>query len=164
MAKAKVTTRVEKPILVIEDEDNIREIIKYTLEQEGQLVKDAANGELGLEMAREDPQPKVILLDWNMPGMDGMEVLAAIREDYKTERIPVIMLTAEKKMGNIDDAFDARVDGYITKPFDPDVLWPTIKKNLIDVISNRQKYWKKAEDKAGSLPGDKKKKPGRLVG
>jgi CheY-like chemotaxis protein len=156
------TSYSEKPVLVIEDEESIREIIKYTLEQNGHTVKVAENGKKGLEMAKEEPLPKVILLDWMMPEMDGVEVLNAIREDYETEKIPVIMLTAKSAIGNIEDAFEARADGYITKPFDPDLLWPMIKEKLKECIPNRRKYWNKKEEKV--RPTTRKRNPENLVG
>ena len=133
--------------LVIEDEDHIRRIIKYNLELEGFKVDTAENGKIGLEMLRSMKHPKVILLDWNMPEKDGMEVLTAIREDHETEKIPVIMLTAKGTIGDVEDAFEAKADGYITKPFDPGKLGEMIKEKLKDCISNRQKHWNEKEEK-----------------
>jgi two-component system alkaline phosphatase synthesis response regulator PhoP len=149
-------------VLVVEDEEHIRQIIKYNLELEGFAVQVAKDGITGLEMAHSDPKPTVILLDWMMPGMDGMQVLSALRRDEYTEKIPVIMLTAKRTIGSIEDAFDAKADGYITKPFDPTVLGEEIRKKLKECLSNRRKYWK---DEGQEKPDSSRKRdPANLVG
>lgn len=121
-------------VLLIEDEKHIRQIVKYNLELEGFTVNTAENGKVGLEMLRSmKEKPEIVLLDRMMPEMDGLEVLQAIREDYKLENIPVIMLTAKQDTGDMKDAFEARANGYITKPFDPEKLGDMIKKKLIRI-------------------------------
>ncbi len=149
-------------VLLVEDEEHIRKIIKYNLELEGFTVQVAKDGITGLEMAHSDPKPTVILLDWMMPGMDGMQVLSALRRDEYTEKIPVIMLTAKRTIGSIEDAFDAKADGYITKPFDPVVLGGEIRKKLKECISNRRKYWKDEDQETPD--STKKRDPANLVG
>ena len=148
-------------ILVVEDEEHIRKIIKYNLELQKFAVQLAKDGPEGFEMAHSDPKPMVILLDWMMPGMDGMQVLSALRRDEYTKKIPVIMLTAKRTIGNIEDAFEAKADGYITKPFDPTVLGETIRKKLREVISYRRKYWKDEDEEKSAPP---KRDPANLVG
>jgi two-component system alkaline phosphatase synthesis response regulator PhoP len=149
-------------VLVVEDEEHIRQIIKYNLELEGFTVQIAKDGPTGFEMAHSDPKPTVILLDWMMPGMDGMQVLSALRRDEYTEKIPVIMLTAKRTIGNIEDAYETKADGYITKPFDPTVLGQKIRNKLRDCISNRQKYWKDEDQEKPDSPP--KRNPANLVG
>ena len=151
-------------VLVVEDEDHIRQIIKYNLELEGFKIQEAENGKVALEMLRSmEEKPKVVLSDRMMPEMDGIELLEAIREDYELEKIPVIMLTAKATIGDIEDAFDAKADGYITKPFDPEKLGDMIKEKLKDCITNRQKHWNKKEEKPKKVKSATRN-PENLVG
>ena len=116
-------------ILVIDDEEHIRVVLDDNLKLDGFEVHLAADGYTGLELARQE-RPKVILLDWMMPGMDGLEVLSELKYDRRTEHIPVFMLTAKGMLGDIDRAFDVGADDYLTKPFDPIQLGKTIRKKL----------------------------------
>ena len=151
-------------VLVVEDEDHIRQIIKYNLELEGFKIQEAENGKVALEMLRSmEEKPKVVLSDRMMPEMDGIELLEAIREDYELEKIPVIMLTAKATIGDIEDAFDAKADGYITKPFDPEKLGDMIKEKLKDCIPNRQKHWNKKKEKPKKVKSATRN-PENLVG
>ena len=117
------------PVLVVEDEEHIRNILEYNLKLDGFDVYQAEDGPKGLELARKK-KPDVILLDWMMPEMDGLEVLSELKHNKKTSRIPVFMLTAKGTVGDMDRAFDIGADDYITKPFDPMQLGKTIKKKL----------------------------------
>jgi len=149
-------------VLAIEDEEHIRQIVKYNLELDGFKVETAENGAVGLEKLRKmEEKPSVVLLDRMMPEMNGMEVLTAIRDDYELEKIPVIMLTAKSTIGDIEDAFDAKADGYITKPFDPEKLGQMVKNKLRDCIDNRKKHWK--EEKPKKVDNDGKRNPENLV-
>jgi DNA-binding response OmpR family regulator len=116
-------------ILVVEDEEHIRLVVEYNLRREGFEVYLAEDGSTALELARK-AIPDVILLDWMLPGMDGLEVLTELKHDKRTEHIPVFMLTAKGMPGDIDRAFDLGADDYITKPFDPRLLGEVIKKKL----------------------------------
>ncbi len=148
-------------VLLIEDEEHIRQIIKYNLEMRGFTVQLARDGIEGIKMVHEDPRPKVILLDWLMPGMSGIEVLSAIRADEEIKKIPVIMLTIKGAIGDIEDAFEAKVDGYITKPFDPELLGEMIRDKLRTCIHNRRKYRKEEKEQARDKP--RKKNVANLV-
>ena len=148
-------------VLLIEDEEHIRRIIKYNLEMESFTVQLAQDGIEGIKMAHEDPKPKVILLDWMMPGMSGIEVLSVIRADEEIKKIPVIMLTAKGTIGDIEDAFEAKVDGYITKPFDPELLGKMIRDKLRTCMRNRRKYRKEEKERARNKP--RKKNVANLV-
>jgi len=117
------------PVLVIEDEKSIRMVLEYNLRLDGFEVYLAEDGPTGLELAREK-KPKVILLDWMMPEMDGLEVLSELKYDKRTEHIPVFMLTAKGMIGDIERAFALGADDYITKPFEPVELGHTIKTKL----------------------------------
>ncbi len=125
------------PVLVVEDEEHIRNILEYNLKLDGFEVYLAENGRTGLEHARQK-KLELILLDWMMPEMDGLEVLSELKHDKKTKHIPVFMLTAKGMLGEIDRAFNVGADDYITKPFDPVLLGNTIRKKLEECASRNK--------------------------
>lgn len=116
-------------VLVVEDEEHIRKVLEYNLKLDGFEVYLAGDGPTGLELAREK-KPQVILLDWLMPEIDGLEVLSKLKHDERTEDIPVFMLTAKGMMLDVGRALYEGADDYITKPFDPVELGKIIKKKL----------------------------------
>jgi len=116
-------------VLVIEDEEHVRKVLEYNLKLDGFEVYLAEDGPCGLEAARER-RPDVILLDWLMPKIDGLEVLSELKHDEKTKHIPVFMLTAKGMMLDVGRALYEGADDYITKPFDPIQLGETIKQKL----------------------------------
>lgn len=111
-------------VLVIDDDPQVRELLKRFLEKEGFQVEQASNGKDGLKMARE-LHPHAITLDVMMPGMDGWAVITALKADPKLSAIPVIMLTMvqDKNMGYALGAQD-----YLTKPIDRDKLMRVLEK------------------------------------
>lgn len=120
-------------ILVIDDDKAIRLVLKKELTLHGFDVYLAKNGHGGLKLANKLAKvgkPEVVLLDWVMPKMDGLKVLSELKHNANTEHIPVFMLTAKSKIGDIDRAFSKRADGYITKPFDGKELGKMIKEKL----------------------------------
>jgi len=127
LGKIQMSGRIS--VLVVEDEEHIRKILEYNLKLDGFSVSLAEDGRKGLEFAR-GKKPDVILLDWAMPEMNGLEVLSELKHDEKTEDIPVFMLTAKGIMGDVERAFEIGADDYITKPFDPAQLGKTIKRKL----------------------------------
>ena len=108
-------------ILVIEDETHIRRLLEYRLGSEGFEVYSASGGADGLKIAR-DKRPDVILLDWLMPEINGLEVLAELRRDEITKDIIVFMLTAKNMLDDMETALASGAHDYITKPFDGAVL------------------------------------------
>lgn len=116
-------------VLVVEDEEHIRRVLQYNLQLDGFEVHQADNGARALEIAAE-LMPDLILLDWMMPGMDGLEVLSKLKQDKKTENIPVFMLTAKGMMADVGRALYEGADDYITKPFDPTQLGRTLRKKM----------------------------------
>jgi DNA-binding response OmpR family regulator len=122
-------------ILVIEDEEHIRKILEYNLKLDGFEVYLAEDGPSGLKLAREK-KPELILLDWMMPGMDGLEVLSKLKSCESTENIPVFMLTAKGMMRDIGQALCKGADDYITKPFDPTDLGQTLRHKLENFVKN----------------------------
>lgn len=116
-------------VLVVEDEAHIRRVLEYNLKLDGFVVYLAEDGAAGLKLALEK-RPDVILLDWLMPLMNGLQVLAELKNDSKTEDIPVFMLTAKGMLSDVTQALDMGADDYITKPFNSTQLGKTICEKL----------------------------------
>ena len=116
-------------ILVIDDEKDLIELVRYNLEKEGFDVVGAADGKAGLEVAREH-RPDLILLDLMMPGLDGLEVCRRLRADGRTAGIPVILLTAKATEADRVVGLEMGADDYITKPFSPRELVARVKTRL----------------------------------
>ncbi len=116
-------------ILVVEDEAHIRRVLEYNLKLDGFEVYLAEDGAVGLKIANEK-KPDVILLDWLMPVMNGLQVLAKLKADSSTEKIPVLMLTAKGMLNDVTQAIEMGADDYITKPFNPIHLGKTIMERL----------------------------------
>ena len=103
-------------ILVVEDEDDIVTLLRYTLEREGFRVSAATNGEEALLLCREQ-MPDLVLLDWMLPLLSGSDVCRQLRRTDDTAEIPVIMLTARGEETDRVRGLNAGADDYITKPF-----------------------------------------------
>jgi DNA-binding response OmpR family regulator len=116
-------------VVVIDDEKDLIELVRYNLEKEGFDVIGAMNGEAGLEIARQH-RPNLILLDLMLPGMDGLEVCRRIRSDNATVRIPLIILTAKADEPDRIVGLELGADDYITKPFSPRELAARVKAVL----------------------------------
>ncbi len=116
-------------ILVVDDERDILELIKFNLEREGFEVHTVDSGEAALAQAsRIDPD--VMVLDLMLPGVDGTEVCRRIRSSSLTAQIPIIMLTARAEDADIVRGLETGADDYITKPFSPKVLVARIRAAL----------------------------------
>jgi len=105
-------------ILVVEDEPAIQELIKLNLEQAGYRVVQAFDAEGAATRVRA-ALPHLIVLDWNLPGMQGIDYCRNIRADRRTQAIPVIMLTGRTAEADKLAGFDVGADDYVTKPFSP---------------------------------------------
>ena len=111
-----------KRVLVIDDDADIRELVTWKLSHAGYSTLAAADGEAGLIAATTGDAgelPDVVLVDWMMPKMTGVEVCAALRGNPLTAAIPVILLTAKAEEAEVERGFAAGVDDYIVKPFSP---------------------------------------------
>lgn len=116
-------------VLVVDDEPDVLLLCRVNLEFEGYTVIDAQDGEQALEKVRLE-KPDIILLDVMMPGMDGWEVLASLKEDPTTREIPVVMLTAKvRELDQIHGLTQGAID-YVNKPFNPIALSRTIREAL----------------------------------
>ncbi len=125
----------QNTVLVVDDEENIRTILAYNLQPHGFEVYQAENGLKGLEIAREKI-PDVIILDWMMPEMDGLEMLSELRKDEETKDIPVIMLTAKGVMTDVGQALYRGADDYILKPFEPEELAEIVSSKIENLIKS----------------------------
>jgi len=108
-------------VLVVEDEADIVTLLKYNLEKEGFRVVAAGDGEEALLLAGEQT-PHIVLLDWMLPLMSGLEVCRQLRRNPKTRDIPIIMLTARGEEGDRVRGLNSGADDYLTKPFSPTEL------------------------------------------
>lgn len=103
-------------VLIVEDDPDIRGVLKMTLELAGLKVIEAKNGHECLTKL-ENKSPDLVIVDWMMPGMDGVELVRRIRQPKKHLKLPVIMLTAKSEEMDRVDGLDAGADDYITKPW-----------------------------------------------
>jgi len=110
-----------KTVLVVDDDPDIRELVSWKLTQAGYTTRAACDGEDGLAATVEDEGrlPDLILVDWMMPKMTGIEMCRAVRANPLTARIPLILLTANAQEAEVERGFAAGVDDYIVKPFSP---------------------------------------------
>lgn len=108
-------------ILLIEDDPSITELIRYNLEQKGYKVRCESDGEEGLSCAK-DHVPDLILLDWMLPNLSGIEICSQLRRHKNTKNIPIIMLTARSEETDRIRGLDTGADDYVTKPFSPQEL------------------------------------------
>jgi two-component system phosphate regulon response regulator PhoB len=116
-------------ILVVEDEQAIAEMIMSCLEMAGFAVKRAANGQIAYQMVL-DTAPDLILADWMMPMMTGLELTKRLKRDENTAEIPIILLTAKSDEDDKINGFEAGVDDYVVKPFSPRELIARIRAVL----------------------------------
>ena len=116
-------------ILVVDDEENIRELVRYNLAREGYQVTTVGSGEEALKQAGSKP-PDLIVLDLMLPGMDGFAVCRQLKNDVRTAHIPIVMLTVKGEESDIVVGLELGADDYITKPFSPKVLLARIKAVL----------------------------------
>jgi two-component system phosphate regulon response regulator PhoB len=105
-------------VLIVEDEPALITLLRYNLEREGFRVGEASDGEEALVLIEEET-PDIILLDWMLPLMSGIEVCRRIRRLPATRDVPIIMLTAKGEEGDKVRGLDAGADDYVTKPFSP---------------------------------------------
>ncbi len=117
-----------KRVLIVEDQPDIRELIRMTLEMEELEIHEASNGPDGLEKAI-SLQPQLVLLDVMMPGgMDGFTVCERIRADPKLKRTKVVLLTARAQVEDRQRGMRAGADEYLVKPFSPRQLLSVVGK------------------------------------
>lgn len=130
---------VKEKILIVEDEQDIQELVRYNLANEGYQVEGVPTGEEAITHARKH-LPDLIILDLMLPGIDGLEVCKILKREHKTAEIPIVMLTAKGEDADIVAGLELGADDYITKPFSPRVLIARVRTVL------RRTRGKKTED------------------
>ncbi|MCW2973039.1 MAG: phoB [Thermoleophilia bacterium] len=123
------SSTADRDIVVIEDEEAIRDVVEYNLQREGFEVRTAGDGRAGLQLVR-DRTPKLVVLDLMLPELDGLEVCRALREDPATRLVPVIMLTAKGDESDIVLGLGVGADDYVVKPFSPKELVARVRAIL----------------------------------
>ncbi|NMM26166.1 MAG: response regulator [Glaciimonas sp.] len=126
----------EIQFLIVDDFSTMRRIIASLLKELGYVkIREAEDGEKALHLLRSNQHDGIpvdfVITDWNMPVMDGLELLKAIRQDGSLNHLPVMMVTAEAKRENIILAAEAGADGYIVKPFNAATLKAKLDKILL---------------------------------
>ncbi len=126
-----VTTNppTKETILVVDDEEDILELLRYNLIKEGYQVVCADTGEEALKKS-EEPLPDLIILDLMLPGINGLDVCKQLKRGAKTENVPIIMLTAKTEESDIVTGLEVGGDDYVTKPFSPKVLLARVRSLL----------------------------------
>jgi two-component system, OmpR family, alkaline phosphatase synthesis response regulator PhoP len=120
---------VKPRVLVVDDEDDLLELVRYNLTKEGYAVDCVGSGEEALKSVRRE-LPALIVLDLMLPAVDGLEVCRRLKSDPKTRDVPIVMLTAKSEEGDMIAGLDRGADDYIAKPFSPRVLTARIKALL----------------------------------
>ena len=116
-------------VLLVEDETDIREMLTFSLERAGFEVAAAGTAEQALALL-DGPLPALVIIDWMLPGMSGVELARRLRRDPLTRELPQLMLTARGEESDKLKSFDAGIDDYVTKPFSPRELIARIKALL----------------------------------
>jgi len=116
-----------KHVLVAEDNDVNYTLVAFILDKQGLTVSRAATGEQALERTL-DEKPDLVLMDIQLPGMDGLEVTRRLRDNPTTHELPIVALTAFAMVGDEDRALAAGCDAYLTKPVSPHRLQETVER------------------------------------
>ena len=116
----------KEKILVVDDEEDILELVRYNLDREGYQVICAISGEVALKAAVSEPVD-LIILDLMLPGIDGLEVARRLKQSTATQEIPIVMLTAKGEEADVVAGLELGADDYVTKPFSPRILIARMK-------------------------------------
>nr|NJM01885.1 response regulator [Desulfobacula sp.] len=119
----------KETILIVDDEEDIIELIKYNLKNEGYSILTAEAGEQAIKIAKQS-RPDLIVLDLMLPGMDGLEVTRYLRSNDQTRDLPIVILTAKGEESDIITGLELGANDYISKPFSPKVLTARIRAIL----------------------------------
>jgi len=146
---------LKETILIVDDEEDIVELIKYNLKNEGYAVLTELSGEQAIKTAKQS-RPDLIVLDLMLPGIDGLEVTKYLKSSEKTNHIPIVMLTAKGDESDIVIGLEMGANDYISKPFSPKVLIARIRA----ILRHRKKGMDKAPERLnqdGNLVVDRAK-------
>ena len=131
-------------ILIVEDEKDIRDLIIYALEAKGYETISTDDGEKALKMLKEN-KPDLVILDWMLPSVSGLEICRNIRRDKNIKNIPIMMLTAKITEDDKILGLDSGADDYVTKPFSSAELVSRVKAILRRIERNNSKKLKYAD-------------------
>lgn len=120
--------------LVIDDSRTVRMIVGQMLRELGMEFLEAGNGREALEQLKANPDIELMLVDWNMPEMNGFDLLCAVRADRAYDAVRILMVTSESQSEQVVRALNAGANEYLMKPFNKDVL--VAKLNLLDVLQD----------------------------
>ena len=118
-----------KTILLADDEENLRLLLRTTLEEPDYIILEASDGNLAYEMAQKH-HPDLIVLDWMMPGMSGIDLVRRLRAEPTTQGTPIILLTARGRTHDREQGLAAGVYAYLVKPFSPLEFLETVEAIL----------------------------------
>ena len=149
-------------VLVVEDEAALVTLLRYNLEREGFRVAEARDGEEAMLQIAEQ-MPDLVILDWMLPLMSGIEVCRQLRRLPETRRLPIVMLTARGEEGDKLRGLDAGADDYITKPFSPSELIARLRAVLRRARPEREDETLKYQDLVMDLASHRVKRNGREV-
>ncbi len=147
-------------ILIADDEARIRRLVSDFLKRDGHTMLEAEDGTMALELLRQHNEIDLAILDVMMPGADGFAVLQSIRQDERTRRLPVMMLTARAEELDQLHGLQGGADDYVTKPFSPLVLCARVKNLLARAIGPQQEQ----ADSFGELDIDEARHEVRVHG
>ena len=113
-------------VMIIDDSKTMRMIIGRTIKELGHAIVEAGNGKEGLARLHESAAVDLVMVDWNMPEMNGLEFVTSLRSEEKYRKLPVMMVTTETEADNVTKALAAGANEYIMKPFTKE----TVKEKL----------------------------------
>jgi two-component system phosphate regulon response regulator PhoB len=116
-----------RKLLIVDDEEGVRSLVRMTLESDKYDILEARRGDDALGLVREH-LPDLVLLDVMLPDTSGVEVCRALKSDPGTKQVTVVMLTAKAQSSDLEEAESAGADGYFTKPFSPVALLQRVDK------------------------------------
>jgi len=149
-------------VLVVEDEAALVTLLRYNLEREGFRVAEARDGEEAMLQIAEQ-MPDLVILDWMLPLMSGIEVCRQLRRLPETRRLPIVMLTARGEEGDKLRGLDAGADDYVTKPFSPSEVIARLRAVLRRAKPEREDETLKYQDLVMDLASHRVKRNGREV-
>ena len=142
--------KMEKKILIVEDEQDIGRLLQFQVESMGYKTRVVFSGEEALTLFNKNKIYDLVILDWMLPGLSGVEVARFIRKKDSLKHISILMLTAKSDTQDVIEGLNSGADDYVTKPFHPEVL----KARILALLRRTQPmnhYGEKNEMKMGSL-------------
>lgn len=152
-----------KPLVaIVEDEESIVTLVRYNLERHGFRVEAAADGEAGFAMIR-DEKPDLVIIDWMLPYVSGIELCRRLRRRADTRRVPIIMLTAKGEEADRIRGLESGADDYVTKPFSADELAARVRAVLRRANPAPEEDILRFDDIALDLAAHRVKRSGRNI-